>query len=50
MQNFNGTEWGLIRGLASENKEVKSTDGGIHVDKLVTDIEEVFADKCSSQR
>ena len=43
--DFSGPEWDLIRGLASENdKECARTDGNLNVDKILAEVEEVFAD------
>ncbi len=45
--NFSGTEWDLIRGLASENGQgdtTTCTDAGLDTDKIVSDMEQIFAD------
>ena len=46
--NFNGSEWELIRGLASgedgNEQDVKSGNCEIDLDKIVTEIKQVFAD------
>ncbi len=45
--DFSGTEWDLIRGLASESDQgdtTTRTDAAFDVDKIASDMEEIFAD------
>ena len=44
--NFSGTEWDLIRGLAGQGDTTTCTDAdaGLDTDKIVSDMEQIFAD------
>ncbi len=42
--NFSRTEWDLIRGLAGQGDTTTCTDAGLDTDKIVSDMEQTFAD------